>query len=126
MTTRWRKCSGRRRPLATTPALQATIGLIYSRKGDLRRGINAVKRAYPQYLAAGGEELPADVLEVLFPGGLLEPDSEVRAAARPRPVSDRGADGAGVDVRRRHPVARQRDRPDADRAGHRASLRARR
>ncbi len=50
-----------------TPALQATIGLIYSRKGDLRRGINAVKRAYPQYLAAGGEELPPDVLEVLFP-----------------------------------------------------------
>ena len=50
-----------------TPALQATIGLIYSRKGDLRRGINAVKRAYPQYLAAGGEELSPDVLEVLFP-----------------------------------------------------------
>ena len=50
-----------------TPALQATTGLIYSRKGDLRRGINALKRAYPQYLAAGGEELPPDVLEVLFP-----------------------------------------------------------
>jgi len=50
-----------------TPALQATIGLIYSRKGDLRRGINAVKRAYPQYLAAGGEELSPDLLEVLFP-----------------------------------------------------------
>jgi soluble lytic murein transglycosylase len=50
-----------------SPGLQATLGLIYSRKGDLRQGINAVKRAYPQYLAAGGEELPADVLEVLFP-----------------------------------------------------------
>ena len=50
-----------------TPALQATVGLIYSRKGDLRRGINAVKRAYPQYLAAGGEELSPDLLEVLFP-----------------------------------------------------------
>ena len=50
-----------------TPALQATIGLIYSRKGDLRRGINALKRAYPQYLAAGGEALPPDALEVLFP-----------------------------------------------------------
>ncbi len=50
-----------------TPALQATIGLIHSRRGDLRRGINAVKRAYPQYLAAGGEELPPEVLEVLFP-----------------------------------------------------------
>ena len=50
-----------------SPGLQATLGLIHSRKGDLRQGINAVKRAYPQYLAAGGEELPADVLEVLFP-----------------------------------------------------------
>jgi soluble lytic murein transglycosylase len=49
------------------PALQATLGLIHSRKGDLRRGINAVKRAYPQYMAAGGEALPPDVLEVLFP-----------------------------------------------------------
>lgn len=50
-----------------SPQLQATAGLIYSRKGDLRRGINAVKRAYPQYMAAGGEELPSEVLEVLFP-----------------------------------------------------------
>jgi soluble lytic murein transglycosylase len=58
---RWAQTSG------DTPALQATSGLIYSRKGELRKGINAVKRAYPQYLAAGGEELPPDVLEVLFP-----------------------------------------------------------
>jgi soluble lytic murein transglycosylase len=50
-----------------SPALQATQGLIYSRKGDLRRGINAVKRAYPQFIAAGGEDLPTEVLEVLFP-----------------------------------------------------------
>ena len=49
-----------------TPALQATFGLIDSRKGELRRGINALKRAYPQYLAAGGEELPPDVLECSF------------------------------------------------------------
>jgi soluble lytic murein transglycosylase len=50
-----------------SPVLQATLGLIHSRKGDLRSGINAVKRAYPQYLAAGGEDLPPDLLEVLFP-----------------------------------------------------------
>ena len=31
------------------------MGLIYSRSGDLRRGINAIKRAYPQYIAAGGK-----------------------------------------------------------------------
>jgi soluble lytic murein transglycosylase len=50
-----------------SPAIQATYGWIYNRQGDLRRGINAMKRAYPQYLAAGGEELPADLLGVLFP-----------------------------------------------------------
>lgn len=50
-----------------SPAIDATYGWIYNRQGDLRRGINAMKRAYPQYLAAGGEELPADLLGVLFP-----------------------------------------------------------
>jgi len=33
----------------------------------LRGAINAMKRAYPQYLAAGGEQLPAAVLEVIYP-----------------------------------------------------------
>ena len=55
------------RMFGDSSVLQATAGLIYSRQGDMRRGINAVKRAYPQYLAAGGEELPAELLEVLFP-----------------------------------------------------------
>ncbi len=50
-----------------SPAIQATLGWIYSRRGDLRRGINAMKRAYPQYMAAGGEDLPPDLLRVLFP-----------------------------------------------------------
>jgi soluble lytic murein transglycosylase len=47
--------------------IQATIGWIYNRRGDLRPGINAMKRAYPQYLAAGGEKLPDELLKVLFP-----------------------------------------------------------
>jgi soluble lytic murein transglycosylase len=50
-----------------SPAIQATIGLVYSKTGELRRGINAMKRAYPQYLAAGGEQLPVEMLRVLFP-----------------------------------------------------------
>ena len=50
-----------------SPVIQATIGWIYNRRGDLRAGINAMKRAYPQYLAAGGESLPTDLLKVLFP-----------------------------------------------------------
>ena len=50
-----------------SPAIEATMGLVYSKLGDLRRGINAMKRAYPQYMASGGEQLPDDLLEVLFP-----------------------------------------------------------
>ena len=48
-------------------AIQATIGWIYSRRGELRAGINVMKRAYPQYIAAGGEKLPTELLKVLFP-----------------------------------------------------------
>jgi len=48
-------------------AIQATIGWIYHERGDLRTGINAMKRAYPQYMAAGGEKLPIELLRVLFP-----------------------------------------------------------
>ena len=48
-------------------AIQATIGWIFHERGDLRAGINAMKRAYPQYLAAGGETLPKELLQVLFP-----------------------------------------------------------
>ena len=50
-----------------SPAIQATLGWVYNQRGDLRAGINAVKRAYPQYMAAGGEKLPTELLKVLFP-----------------------------------------------------------
>jgi soluble lytic murein transglycosylase len=50
-----------------SPQIQATFGWIYNQRGDLRAGINAIKRAYPQYLAAGGERLPPAILKVLFP-----------------------------------------------------------
>jgi soluble lytic murein transglycosylase len=32
-----------------------------------RGAINAMKRAYPQFLAAGGEDLPPEVLKIIFP-----------------------------------------------------------
>ncbi len=48
-------------------AIQATIGWIFYQRGELRTGINVMKRAYPQYLAAGGEKLPPELLKVLFP-----------------------------------------------------------
>jgi len=49
--------------------IQATFGLIYNQRGDLRAGINAMKRAYPQYLTAGGEQIPPPLLRVRFPVG---------------------------------------------------------
>lgn len=50
-----------------SPRLQATIALTHRRLGNVRAGINAMKRAYPQYLAAGGETLPTEILQVIFP-----------------------------------------------------------
>jgi soluble lytic murein transglycosylase len=60
-----------------SPALQATQAWIFQRQGQsetgterfrlLRGSITAMKRAYPQYMAAGGEQLPRDVLSVIFP-----------------------------------------------------------
>lgn len=58
-------------------ALQATEAWIFlqlgrsesgTRRFNLIRGsMTAMKRAYPQYMAAGGEDLPRDVLSVIFP-----------------------------------------------------------
>lgn len=50
-----------------SPQLQATIALAHRRLGNVRAGINIMKRAYPQYLAAGGETLPSEILQVIFP-----------------------------------------------------------
>ncbi|PYR57516.1 MAG: hypothetical protein DMF85_13405, partial [Acidobacteria bacterium] len=50
-----------------SPPLQATVAWIYHEKGDMRRGIILMRRAYPQHLAAGGEDLPAEILQVIFP-----------------------------------------------------------
>ena len=50
-----------------SPQLQATIALTHRRLGNVRAGINAMKRAYPQYLAAGGETMPTEILQVIFP-----------------------------------------------------------
>ncbi len=56
-----------RRAWGDSAALMATAAVAQYRAGRLRPAINQMKRAYPQYLAAGGESLPADVLRVLFP-----------------------------------------------------------
>jgi peptidoglycan lytic transglycosylase len=51
----------------TTPAVEATMAWTYHERGELRRGITAMRRAYPQFLASGGESLPAEILQVIFP-----------------------------------------------------------
>jgi peptidoglycan lytic transglycosylase len=50
-----------------SPQVQATVGYVQQRLGNVRAGINAMKRAYPQYLAAGGEALPNEIQHVIFP-----------------------------------------------------------
>jgi len=55
------------RAWGTSPAIEATMAWVYHEKGDLRRAITVMRRAYPQFLAAGGEALPAEVLQIIFP-----------------------------------------------------------
>ncbi|MBI3262360.1 MAG: transglycosylase SLT domain-containing protein [Acidobacteria bacterium] len=51
----------------SSPIIDATLGWIYHEQGDLRRGINAMKRAYPVYLSAAGRLLPDELLKIIFP-----------------------------------------------------------
>jgi soluble lytic murein transglycosylase len=55
------------RAFGTSRAMDATIAWVYNRKGELRRAIAAMRRAYPQHLAADGHELPKEILEIIFP-----------------------------------------------------------
>jgi soluble lytic murein transglycosylase len=64
-----------------SPQLQATAAWIAREKGDRIRGTILMRRAYPQHLAAGGEDLPAEVLQVIYP--LTYWDS-IRRYATPR------------------------------------------
>ena len=60
-----------------SPQLQATSAWIRHRQGlglsgtarfnALRGAINTMRRAYPQFMAAGGEHLPPEVLRIIFP-----------------------------------------------------------
>lgn len=50
-----------------SPLLDATLAYALNRKGDLRGAITAMRRAYPQFMADGGEELPREILRVIFP-----------------------------------------------------------
>ena len=55
------------RETGTSPLIEATIAYALNRRGDLRPGITAMRRAYPQFIAEGGEALPTSILTVIFP-----------------------------------------------------------
>ncbi len=59
----------RKAQLETGPApiLDATMAYALNRKGDLRGAIIRMRRAYPQFLADGGETLPEEIRRVIFP-----------------------------------------------------------
>src|SRR5262249_364885 len=50
-----------------SPPIERPVGGVYHERGEVRRGMTAMRRAYPQFLAEGGESLPADILQVIFP-----------------------------------------------------------
>jgi soluble lytic murein transglycosylase len=60
-----------------SPAVQATIAWVNSQLARsasgreqfnfLRGSINGMRRAYPQFMAAGGEELPREILTTIYP-----------------------------------------------------------
>jgi soluble lytic murein transglycosylase len=51
----------------SSPLLEATLAYALGRRGDLRPSINTMRRAYPQFMASGGEALPNEILTVIFP-----------------------------------------------------------
>jgi soluble lytic murein transglycosylase len=55
------------RRYAATPALEATRAWLLRARGDYRPAINAMRRAYPQYMTREGELLPLEAKRVIFP-----------------------------------------------------------
>ena len=55
------------RVAGNSPAIDATIAWAYNQKGELRRAITLMRRAYPQFLSVGGDQLPDEILRVIFP-----------------------------------------------------------
>jgi soluble lytic murein transglycosylase len=51
----------------SSAAIEATVAYALNRKGELRPAITAMRRAYPQFMSDGGEQLPERILKVIFP-----------------------------------------------------------
>ena len=50
-----------------SPLVDASLAYAFNRQGKLRFGITAMRRAYPSFMAQGGEALPREILTVIFP-----------------------------------------------------------
>ena len=83
-----------------------------------------MRRAYPQFMAAGGEYLPREVLSIIFPVSYWDLIQKHAARQRPRSLLRGRARRAGVDLRAGHPVLGERRRPDAAHAADGPRLRA--
>jgi soluble lytic murein transglycosylase len=55
------------RRFTPTPALEATRAWLLRARGEYRPAINAMKRAYPQYMTRDGDQLPIEAKRVIFP-----------------------------------------------------------
>jgi soluble lytic murein transglycosylase len=51
----------------TNAVVEATIAWAFHQKGELRRAITLMRRAYPQHLTASGQDLPVEIRQVIFP-----------------------------------------------------------
>ena len=117
-----------------SPQLQATSAWIRHQQGLLAHGRRAVCGAArrhhhdaPGLSAVHGRRRGSAAGRRAahhLPARLLAAHHQVLRDAQARSVSHRGADGAGVDVHRRNPLARERLRADADHSGHGPALRA--
>jgi len=50
-----------------SPVVEATSAWALNRLGRLRPAITAMRRAYPEFMASGGEHLPVEIRRVIFP-----------------------------------------------------------
>jgi soluble lytic murein transglycosylase len=50
-----------------SPSLGATRAWLLNRTGELRPAITLMRQTYPQFLAAGGESLPPEIVSIIFP-----------------------------------------------------------
>jgi hypothetical protein len=98
--------------------VDATIAYALNRQGGCGPRFTAMRRAYPQFMAEGGEALPREILTVIFPIDYWELIQTHALAEAARSVPDRRARGAGVDVPGGHPLVGRCVGPDADHSGH--------